>query len=343
MKYYLFILIFSFLIFIFGIISLFTAPIINRIIDKDNSWGSQICQKYSDLYNYYKYDDNTIDNETKQSYINYYKEGYGHCYNNKAMYGLEYSSVVMNIFLGFMLSLLSLIFFINKNIINYKRLPAVIVFILGKILLIITLIYNIFSLYIFTHNIYGKEYPLELDKITPDYSKSIYKLNRNRAFAKWDSSKSLYDCFFYDKSNNDSFYIKYNELNEKQYNYDKRIYLDKNISSEINACNLNPVNFECQSHKNISELNRTHYGLYNNISCEFLYYKDDISNNNYKYTYDRWLTTIIFGFFIDLLNLGLIIFAILLLIRNKNKDKNDNNEEEISENNDNNNKVILIN
>ena len=83
--------------------------------------------------------------------------------------------------------------------------------------------------------------------------------------------------------------------------------MDNNISSEINACNINPENFECQNHNNISELNRTHYGLNNNKSCEFLYYKDDINNNNnnYKYIYDRWLTSIIFGFFIDLLNLGL--------------------------------------
>ena len=96
----------------------------------------------------------------------------------------------------------------------------------GVIGFILTLVYIIFSEYIFNNGSPGKEYenPNNPNNFNPYNSNKIYRLNEERAFSEWNKAKSIYDCFYYDENDEDLFYIRYKELGQKQYNYRTNMY-----------------------------------------------------------------------------------------------------------------------
>jgi len=112
----------------------------------------------------------------------------------------------------------------------------------GIIGFILTLIYIIYSGYIFTNNGKGKYY----DFLTPlSTKKSHYiggtiKLNKERAFAEWKDNK--YECLYYKEDDEDSFYAKYNDLDKKQYNYHKDFEL-ADSNSEYKNCRIRRLTF----------------------------------------------------------------------------------------------------
>ena len=304
---------------IFSIIVVCTGPVITGIVD--DSWKNQNCQRYSDHRKNVD-DKNTITGDIKEEFKKYLKKGQHLCERQKAMYGLEYASLVSDLFFGVLCSLLSLLHYFGIG--KYcEKVTGIIGLACGIIGFILTLIYIIYSGYIFTNDGPGKDFDSYFSTnpaSTPisHYSGGIIKLNKDRAFAEWKDNK--YECLYYKKDNEDSFYAKYNDLGKKQYNYHKDFEL-ADSNSEYKKCRIGDLfaslSLSDEGDK-IREYCKNPLTSSNNkvgsVECKNMYYSgfgnaQSISN---KYEYDKWVTSIIFGCFIIALNLGLAIFGFLL-------------------------------
>jgi hypothetical protein len=296
---------------LFSIITICTGPIITGNLDASD-WKEQNCKVYADHYKF-------IDSKTyaagilKDDYLKFLKKGQHLCERQKAMYGLEYASFISDLFFGVLCSLLSLLHYFGIG--KYcEKVTGIIGLACGIIGFILTLIYIIYSGYIFTNDGKGKEYDLSTNNapgttVPSHYNSGIIKLNKDRAFAELKGNK--YECLYYDEDDEDSFYAKYNDLGKKQYNYHKD-FESAAEDSDYKKCKLlsgsgfsYSINFCKSPSTTISN---------NGKECKFLYY-DGNSNSDeviYKYGYDKWVTTIIFGCFIIALNLGLALFGFLL-------------------------------
>jgi uncharacterized protein YqhQ len=92
-------LIFSGAILIFSMISICCAPIINGDIIKASSWKTNNCKLKEDIYNLNKDDDN--------------KKEKNKCKRQKAMYGLEYSSLIADLILSLICTILGLLLYFD--------------------------------------------------------------------------------------------------------------------------------------------------------------------------------------------------------------------------------------
>ena len=220
------------------------------------------------------------------------------------MYGLEYAAFILDLVFGFSCTLLSLLNFFGVGK-SFEKLIGIIGLISGIIGFIFTFIYIIYSGYIFTNDNAGE----------------ILKLDKNREIAKWTGTK--YECLFYDKDDDDSIYAKWSDLGKKQYNYHKDFsFPDDN--SKYNDCKnfrmiieqLNqagpdyyPTELDELCGNDFGSLSKTQLN-----NCDYLFYGegDDINVVSNKYVYDKWVTTIIFGCIIILLNIGLAVFGFLM-------------------------------
>jgi len=134
----------SLCIFIFSLISLFTAPFINKINDSKSNfskWGKLNCKYYSDME---KEPDNVdeIQKMKKSKYL---------CYRQKAAYNLEHASFTINIILGFICAQLGLlVYFKIEN--SIEKIAGLFGLITGIICFILTFIYICFSAYIFNND-----------------------------------------------------------------------------------------------------------------------------------------------------------------------------------------------
>ena len=288
-------------IFIFSLISLFTAPFINKINDiKSNfsKWGKLNCKYYSDME---KEPDN-VDEIQKMKKLKYL------CYRQKAAYNLEHASFTINIILGFICAQLGLlVYFKIEN--SIEKIAGLFGLITGIICFILTFIYICFSAYIFNND---TAYKILMPGF-PDYDlNQVEKLFSNGGSRRWIGPNTYVTAFEGDKSI-DANYIKYKDLGKKQYNYYKKYYM-----ASSSGC---PVSNTRPSYYDNSNLIT--------ISCEYSYpsQQDSISN---KFLYDNWVTTIIFACFIIICDIGLGIFG-FLLFKNKGESNivipiNENNQ-----------------
>ena len=254
-------------VLIFSIICVSVAPIMNDILGKFTRWGKFNCKYYADQA---KYSD-SLDEKFKQEKLR------NLCYRQNAMYGLEYSSFIIDLSLGFICAQLALLhyFQIGKS---FEKITGLIGLIGGGIGFILTLVYVCFSGYIFNNDAAFKN-PEDISKVKP-------KLYSNGALYKKVSGSPVYP-YSNDKSY-DSQYIKYKDLGDKQYNYNKKFY-------------------------------ETFYGLKSNSvsvtgcgsSCDYIY-ELPFTNNENKYLYDRWCLSLVLAVFITISNVGLLIFGFFI-------------------------------
>ena len=296
-KELLFLLI-SLAVFAFSTVSLFTAPIINKNYSDFSRWGKINCGLFADREN----------NENNLDTIQKMKKYKNLCYRQKAMYNLEYTSLTIDIILGFICSQFGLfVYFKIGN--NIEKISGIFGIITGIICLILTLVYVSFSGYIFTNDIaYRVIDPSQQNGLTTLTTAEIEKLFPNGAKLKIEfditttgsspySFTSKYTPYEGDNSE-DSNLIKYKELGQKQYNYDKKYY---------------------EIHSDCTDINTPVYDT-DNKKCQYIYPSTAPSSVKNKYLFDNWLTTLIFGCLISVSNILLIIFGCLL---NKNKNKNE--------------------
>ena len=203
-------LVFSCAIVVFSIICLCTGPIINKIIAGYDSWNTNNCKQLSDEYKNYK-DTYGADNESTKDK----KKERNLCNRQKAMYGLEYSSYIIDVSLGFICAVLGLLHFfdIGKSFQKYSGLIGLITGIFGFVL---TLVYIIYSGYIFTKDL-AVDNGSGVDSAYGDY---LLKLNGKGAFAKKDGDK--FKCIYYNKDDEYAILAKYNDLGKKSFNYEKK-------------------------------------------------------------------------------------------------------------------------
>ena len=202
----IFFLAFSGAILIFAIISICCAPIINGDIIGANSWKAQNCKLLEDKY---KSDKKETSKKEKNK-----------CNRQKAMYGLEYSSLIIGVILGLFCTFLGLLhyFDIGKP---FEKISGLIGLVAGIIEFILTLIYICYSGYIFTNDTtrgFDNTYQFTLSGGSPG---PLLKLNKDGAFAEWDDSQGQYKCIFYKEGKIGANHATYSELGKKQYNYEK--------------------------------------------------------------------------------------------------------------------------
>ena len=270
-------------------VTICVAPIINGFLSIN---GNNNCQLLSDEYDYTKNDyksKNTEITKTIQKSLDFKDKAIGRCKRENAIYGLEYSSLICDIALGGICAILGLLHYleIGKSI---EKKTGLIGIAAGTIGFIITLIYVIFSGYIFTNDIPSSD--------TRDLGSENWdgkKLFQNKAYLKWNGFKYVppYDLEKYN-DDEDIAFAKYNELGQKQYNYDPDIL---KVYEEYRDCKRD--NFD----ENTPREGNCDYIWSTNTENEKIYF---------KYIYDRWTTTIILSVFIFVLNIGLILFGFFL-------------------------------
>jgi len=301
---------------VFSIIVICTGPVITGIVD--DSWRTLNCQQYSDRRKYVEDKKSITNDDAKDNFNKYMKKGQHLCERRKALYGLEYAALVSDLFFGVLCGLLSLLHYFGIG--NYcQKVTGIIGLACGIIGFILTLIYIIYSGYIFTNDGPGKSYDPEVSlpssgSAISHYSSGIIKLDKDRAFAELDGN--VYKCLYYDKDKDDedSAYAKYSDLGKKQYNYHKDFeYADSN-SDYIN-CNINKFTGTISGPSSVCTSS-----IAKQSNCKKLYYSgnDGEDKLSYKYEYDKWVTSIIFGCFIIALNIGLAIFGFLLFSDSSN-------------------------
>ena len=280
-------LIFSGAIVIFSVICICSSPIINKVLNESLSWGYLNCQMEADDYKKAK-DTTPLTGDAKDKYLKPFKHSLNLCNRKKAMYGLEYSSLILDAFLGFLCLILGLLHYFDVGK-PFEKVTGIIGLATGIIQFILTLVYVCYSGYIFTND--GPE------------SNSLPKAHNDGAVASWDGSN--YKCDYYDKDDAYALYAKYSDLGKKAYNYDKDIFYNEPTNKAI-KCPITNIVTICNSGEG-------KFGSTKLDDCEKLYYvnptNDKVEN---KYLYDRWVTTIIFACFIVACDIGLAIFGFLL-------------------------------
>jgi hypothetical protein len=293
------------------IITICVAPIITGNLG--SGWGQLNCQYFADAHKNTE-DDSSKTKDQKDKELKTIDKLKHLCDREKAMYGLEYASLISDLVFGFSCTLLSLLHFFGVGK-NFEKITGIIGLISGVIGFILTFIYIIYSGYIFTND--GPKKEDDIDSfIRSGSSSGKPKLDKNREFAKWDGSK--YECLFYDKDDDDddSLYPKWNDLGKKQYNYHKD-FVFADADTEYKKCQLTSVSgITLGYNTDYQDLCKNDIPSVTtkipNCDSEYIFYDNEENDVSNKYQYDKWVTSIIFGCIIILLNLGLAVFGFLI-------------------------------
>ena len=288
--------------FVFSIIVICTAPIITGVLPLSpipSLWTLQICKVLSDDYDIYE-KNHKNPSESEKIRLEEKKRDFHLCRRQNAMYSMEYTSVIFDVILSFICTILGLLHYFDVGK-SFEKFSGLIGLISGAICFILTLIYIIYSCYIFDNDIYR-----DLN------GNRIQKLYSNGAYYKWEDSKYKRP---YDEEENDKKpyleleYIRYKDLGKKQYNYNSKIYKsykDRDIKDEISNCNYGTLT---------SFTTQLPYKLGTAPKCEYIWYSsynDYRINYNKKYLFDKWITSIIFSVLILVCDTALAIFGFLL-------------------------------
>lgn len=261
-------------ILIFSIISICVAPVFNNILGNFSDWGQINCQKYADIAKFSK----DLDERFKNEYLR------DLCYRKNAMYGLEYSSLIIDIAIGFLCGQLALLHYFQAGK-SFEKTTGLIGLICGAIGFVLTLVYVCYSGYIFNNDVaYGT---------FDSFGNAHLKLFPNGAYYKKEGTSGKVTIFNNDKEYLGQ-YFKYKDLGDCQYNYNKKLYQAYNYYSD-----------NCKEDDSVSN------------NCEY-FYPLPADNNMNKYLYDRWCLSLVLSVFITAANIGLLIFG--LLIFNSNGD-----------------------
>ena len=283
-------LVFSACIVVFSIISICTAPIINGVLTEAGSWGTLNCKYQEDLYKRIKDDKNypDRDNELKKQ-----KKEKNKCNREKAMYGLEYSALILDITLGFICAVLGLLHYFDVAK-PFEKISEIIGLSTGVITFVLTLVYICYSGYIFTKQVPSHSYDNNLSY--------MLKLNKDGAYAEREGNQ--YKCLYYKNNKDNSGYVKFSDLGKKQYNYEKKRHYPED-NSKYTDCKFD--NDDCLSREYITTASSTTLN-----KCDYLYLSTKAEGFGNKYLFDMWVTTIIFTCFICVCAIGLAIFGFLL-------------------------------
>jgi len=289
-------LILSGCIVIFSIICICCGPIITGVIPRASIWRTQNCQQKADLVKAYE------DQNQDKDIIKSAKKDRNKCNREKAMYGLEYSSLIVDVICGFICTILGLLHYFDVAK-PFEKVTGIIGLATGIIGFVLTLVYVCYSGYIFTN-----------DPYIDDDGDYLYKRDGDWAFAKKEDGG--FKCLYYKEKDEYSIYAKYSDLGKKQYNYNKKQVQEYDkTGSEVKTCSPSieyiseptpvvPLAMQCATSENLSSASA-------DASCETICIPPE-REITHKYIFDKWVTTIIFSCFIIACDIGLAIFGFLL-------------------------------
>jgi len=282
----------------------FSIIVVNTSIS-DSDWKDLNCKRYSDFHDYTKEKGAAA---TKDEYLKLSKEGRNLCNRRKAMYGLGISSIVCDIVLGFFCAFLSFLHYLGVGKV-YEKVTGIIGLVSGIICFILTLVYVIYSGYIFTNDNVGMDITFtNTGGISKDYG-SVLKLDKDGVFAKFDTSDNTFKCVYYDKDDESKLFAKNNDLGKKRYNYNKDS-IDPN--SKFYKCKASSAidSGSISSSSTIYSICKNGINRATGSDCDVAYIDHNDFDN--KYQYDKWITSIIFDTLNIALSIGLAIFGFLL-------------------------------
>ena len=294
-------------LFVLSIIAANVAPIISKAFVVYNGvnvlarWGTANCQKLDDDYKHDKDILKIYEADGQKPYEEQVKRIIKECKNHNTMYSLEYAALIIDVSLGFICTVLGLIYYLEPGK-PLEKQSGLIGLIAGVITTVLTVVYVAFSAMIFSNEPVNRE---------GNNYKILYP---NKASVKYNGAKYIFD---YDKEKAekedlDIPYIKYKDLGKKQYNYDSEIYQSsKDSHSEYKNCRVDDIyttDFDTFPSPKKYTVTTT-----DDHECKYLWDTDvQNSSTDNKYLYDRWLTCIIFCVLIAVCGIGLIIFGFLL-------------------------------
>jgi len=299
-------LIFSAAIVIFTIISICCAPIINGVLIESHEWKTENCQKESDYYKSLK------DSDADDDSLKAQKKILNQCNRHKAMYGLEYSSLILDVVLGFICLILGLLHYFDVAK-PFEKVTGIIGLATGICGFVLTLVYICYSCYIFTNEKAPNDYDngFDDDNSGTGIGDSIIKMNEKGGFAK-KVGNGEYECLYYKKGKQEPLLATYSDLGKKSYNYEKKRHYPGS-DDEFDDCEVSPFTAlsTCMNQKKftLSDL-----GASSSITrdCKYIYITYIANGFGNKYLFDRWITTIIFSCFTIVCCIGLAIFGFLL-------------------------------
>ena len=288
-------LIFSATIVIFSVICIGSSPLINKVSTSaydSADWGYLNCKRRADEYKKEK-DTTSLTGDDKDKYLKPFKHSLNVCNRQKAVYGLEYSSLVLDAILGFLCLILGLLHYFDVGK-PFEKVTGIIGLATGIIQFILTLVYICYTGYIFTNDV---------------VTNTVYlKTNSKGVIATWDGSN--YKCDYYDKDDEYAIYAKFSDLGKKSYNYDKDVY-NNEATYEAIKCN-NPFSSYSGFIAGCKSGDGKLLSLGKIDGCDKLYSSSSTDKVENKYLYDRWVTTIIFACFIIACDIGLAVFGFFL-------------------------------
>ena len=275
-------------ILLFSVIVVNIAPAINKLVG--TSWSQDSCKFYADRYKNYKDTTKPVEGlrtqEEIDAQLHEYKTDKTNCERKQAMVGLEYASLNCNLIFGFICALLGFFLFFNigdvGKIASFAGLGA------GIVGFVLTFVYVIESGLVF-NGVSDISFP---------------RIDSDGVWAEWDGSK--YKCKYLKEKKPESFFIRYSDLGNKFFRYNKDIkfgekykVMEKCKDDDSDKCSDN-------AQKTYTDDNGE------TKKCDKLYYYYDTNDNTTKIIYDRWLTTIILSCFIFILDIGLALFGFLV-------------------------------
>ena len=265
-----------------------------------SSWDIYDCGRYNSL----------IDNSLNKIQKNIFKMERSKCRRHKAMIGLEYSIISLNFIFSIISIFLGIFLKAGEDSDHTTAKIGLFYPIIGFILSVIYIGYSGYILnndsptFIDYNNIY------EISNISPINSvfpkNGIIKINEEGAFAKLNKETNKYELLYPPKDQEDIYgsFAKYKDLEKKQYNFNKYLYIKKNYDPYFQYCEYNdPLSIYAGlvSKKVFTDING------NSVDCNFLY-SHQIQEDNYNSKfYNTWVTTLFCCSFILLLYVGIIL------------------------------------
>ena len=316
-------------VFILSVIVLNYAPTITGLVGKGKydqngnviysyGWADFPCRYYSDIYNELedKPESDWGKNENKQIHLDLLKEGKNDCLRKKAMIGLEYSAFNLDVIFGFVCAILGILLYSGNKV---GKIAGLIGLGGGAIGFVLTLVYVIYSGIVFNNDVIGKKF--HHDDFLSDLNINPYTgnptLESDGAFMEWKDSANTYVCIFYDKDNKDKLYQKYSDYGNKYLNY--YYYSKKDESADYykyTICTSSSVDWETCKNYDEGTGRFQRRSIYNDKTekigeCDKIYVTGS-STDEKKNLYNSWVTTIVFGCFIFVLDAVLAVFGFLV-------------------------------
>ena len=199
------------------------------------------CQLFRNIDKTNYYGEKSVSNhEMKAKVKTYLKKGKNLCASNKMMHKFRYISFIINIILGLICAILSLLHHYNIGR-RFERYTGLLGVISGIVGIILTSMYIVYNGLLFSNEDFGKNLIYNnIDTPVRSNKKEVvsYKKNKN----EWDNSEKQYYNFYYGENDEEPSYQKFKELCEA-YKNNKKLSPNEDVNDNDNDSDSNEKRF----------------------------------------------------------------------------------------------------